>query len=68
MSAPLPAAAGRFAQAYLRRARSHLDGVLTADDLATLDVLIADDGPGSVVRRPDLAIRGARTLWTATRP
>jgi len=68
LSAPLPAAAGRFAQAYLRRARTHLDGALAADDLATLDVLIADDGAGSVVRRQDLAIRGTRTLWTATRP
>ena len=68
LSAPLPAAAGRFAQAYLRRVRTHLDGALAADDLAALDVLIADDGPGSVVRRQDLAIRGTRTLWTATRP
>jgi SAM-dependent methyltransferase len=68
LSAPLTAAAGRFAQAYLRRVRTHLDGALAADDLATLDVLIADDGPASVARRPDLAIRGTRTLWTATRP
>jgi SAM-dependent methyltransferase len=67
LSAPLPAAAGRYAQAYLRRVRGHLDGALAADDLATLDVLIGDDGPGSVLRRPDLAIRNTRTLWTATR-
>jgi SAM-dependent methyltransferase len=68
LSAPLPQAAGRFAQAYLRRVRTHLDGALAADDLAVLDVLIAGDGPGSVVRRQDLAIRATRTLWTATRP
>lgn len=68
LSAPLPAAAGRFAQAYLRRTRTHLDGTLTADDLAVLDALTADDGPASVLRRQDLAIRGTRTLWTATRP
>lgn len=68
LSAPLPPAAGRFAQAYLRRTRTHLDGALAGDDLAALDVLIADDGPGSVLRRQDLAIRGTRTLWTATRP
>ena len=61
LGAPLTAAAGRFAQAYLQRVRTHLDGALAADDLATLDVLTADDGPGSVVRR-------TRTLWTATRP
>ena len=40
---------------------------LAADDLATLDVLIGDDGPGSVLRRRDLAIRNTRTIWTATR-
>jgi ubiquinone/menaquinone biosynthesis C-methylase UbiE len=68
LSAPLPAAAGRFAQGYLRRVRTHVNGALASDDLAALDVLIADDGPGSVVRRRDLAIRGTRTVWTATRP
>jgi SAM-dependent methyltransferase len=68
LSAPLPATAGRFAQGYLRRVRTHVDGALASDDLAALDVLIADDGPGSVLRRQDLAIRGTRTLWTATRP
>ncbi len=55
VGAPLPVSAGRYAQAYLRRA------------LATLDVLTGDDGPGSVLRRQDLAIRNTRTLWTATR-
>ncbi len=67
LGAPLPGSAGRYAQAYLRRARGHLDGALAPDDLATLDVLIGDDGPGSVLRRRDLAIRNTRTLWTATR-
>ena len=67
LGAPLPAAAGRYAQAFLRRVRGHLDGALAADDLATLDVLIGDDGPGSVLRRQDLAIRNTRTIWTATR-
>jgi SAM-dependent methyltransferase len=66
--APLTAAGRRFAQAYLRRVRGHVDGALAADDLAALDVLIGDDGPGSVLRRQDLAIRNTRTLWTATRP
>jgi hypothetical protein len=66
VGAPLPGSAGRYAQAYLRRARGHLDGALAGDDLATLDVLTGDDGPGSVLRRPDLAIRNTRTLWTAS--
>jgi SAM-dependent methyltransferase len=68
VSAPLPAGAGRFARAYLRRVRGHLDGGLAADDQAALDVLLADDGSGSVLRREDLTIRATRTLWTATRP
>lgn len=68
VGAPLPGSAGRYAQAYLRRARGHLDGALAADDLAALDVLTGDGGPGSVLRRRDLAIRNTRTLWTATRP
>jgi len=67
VGAPLPVYAGRYAQAYLRRARGHLDGALAGDDLATLDELTGDDGPGSVLRRQDLAIRNTRTLWTATR-
>lgn len=67
-AAPLPPAAGRYALGSLRRARGRLDGTLAADDLATLDVLTAEDGPHSVLHRQDLAIRGTRTLWTGTRP
>jgi len=67
LTAPLPPAATRYAQESLRRSRARLDGKLAADDLAALDALIADDGPHSVLRRPDLAVRGARTLWTGTR-
>jgi SAM-dependent methyltransferase len=65
---PLPAATGRYAQASLRRIRSGLDGRLSADDLATLDALIDGDGPDSVLRRDDLAVRAARTVWMARRP
>jgi SAM-dependent methyltransferase len=68
VTAPLPAAAGRFVQGSLRRSREQLEGALDADDLATLDALTSDDGPHSVLRRTDLAIRGARTLWTGRRP
>ena len=56
---PLPGSAGRYAQGYLRRVRGHLDGALAPDDLATLDVLIGDDGPA--------ASCGARTWPSATR-
>jgi SAM-dependent methyltransferase len=68
LTAPLPPAAGRYAEASLRRIRSGLDSRMSADDLATLDTLIDSDGPGSVRRRDDLTVRTARTVWVARRP
>ena len=68
LSAPLPAASGRYAQASLRRIRSAVDGRLSADDLAVLDTLIDSDGPGGVLHRSDLTVRNTRTLWAARRP
>lgn len=68
LTAPLPAAAGRYAQASLTRLRSGLEGRLSADDLATLGPLLDSDGPESVLRRDDLTIRAARTAWAARRP
>jgi SAM-dependent methyltransferase len=68
LSAPLPTASGRYAQASLRRIRSALDGRMSADDLAVLDTLIDSDGPDGVLQRRDLAVRTARTVWAARRP
>ncbi len=65
---PLPAATGRYAQESLRRMRSGLDGRLNADDLATLDVLVDGENPLGVLRRDDLTVRAARTVWVARRP
>jgi SAM-dependent methyltransferase len=67
LTPPLPASSGRYAQASLRRIRSHLDGRMSAEDLATLDTLISSDGPDGVLRRDDLTIRAARTVWVARR-
>jgi SAM-dependent methyltransferase len=67
LARPLPASAGRYAQASLRRIRSGLDGRLSADDLATLDTLLDSDGPGSLLRRDDLTVRTSRTAWAARR-
>jgi SAM-dependent methyltransferase len=64
---PLPASAGRLAQLWLRRIRAHLDGAIGAEDLATLGAL-TDDGPGGVLRRGDLSVRGTRTIWIGKRP
>jgi SAM-dependent methyltransferase len=68
LTPPLPASAGRYAQASLRRMRSGLDSQMTADDLAVLDTLIDSDGPDGVLQRDDLTVRTARTVWVARRP
>jgi SAM-dependent methyltransferase len=68
LTAPLDPAAGRYAQAALRRIRSGLDGKISAGDLAALDVLVDGDGPASVLRRDDIAIRTSRTVSVARRP
>lgn len=60
---PLPPAAGRYARAYLARIRSALDGRLDAEDLATLDRLLDEQSPDSVVHRTDLTVRAVRTAW-----
>ncbi len=65
---PLPAAAGRYAQASLRRMRPTLDGRMSAGDLAALDTLIGSDGPDGVLRRDDLTVRTTRSVWAARRP
>ena len=64
---PLPAATPRYAQVYLRRTRGRLDGVIAAEDLATLDTLIGG-GPASVLHRPDLGVHGTRVIWVGQRP
>jgi SAM-dependent methyltransferase len=63
---PDRAAGARWAQAWLRRVREVLDGQLEADDLTTLDQLLAGNDPGSVLHR-DLSIRAGRTAWAARR-
>ncbi|HEX2806107.1 MAG TPA: methyltransferase [Kineosporiaceae bacterium] len=67
LTAPLPAAAGRYARASLQRIRSHLDTRISADDLATLDTLLDDGGPDGVLHRDDLSVRTTRTVWAARR-
>jgi SAM-dependent methyltransferase len=68
LTPPLPAATGRYAQASLRRIRSGVDGLMSADDLAMLDALIDSDGAEGVLRRDDLTVRAVRTVWMARRP
>jgi SAM-dependent methyltransferase len=68
LTSPQPAATGRYAYVYLRRLRSPLNSRLTAGDLAALDTLLDSAGPGSVLNRSDLVVRGTRTAWIARRP
>lgn len=65
---PAPAATGQYASAYLRRIRSALEGDLSTDDLDTLDHLLSEGAPESLLRRHDLTVRGTRTAWAARRP
>lgn len=60
---PLPAATPLYALTYLRRMRPKLDDRLAEDDLATLDTLLADSGPHSILKRGDLRVTGSRSGW-----
>ncbi|GAA1980825.1 class I SAM-dependent methyltransferase [Catenulispora subtropica] len=64
---PAPPAARRYALKVLGGLRHRLGGQLEQDDLDTLDLLLAPDGPASVLRRDDLVVHGSRTVWTARR-
>ncbi|WP_290051943.1 class I SAM-dependent methyltransferase [Amycolatopsis solani] len=65
---PLPPATGQYAHASLSRLRTPASGLLAADDLAALDVLLDPDHPLGVLRRPDLTVRTTRTTWVGRRP
>ncbi len=62
LTAPLSAAAIRYATLTLQHFRTGLAGLLDAADLAALDELLADDGLGT---RPDLIVRSSRLVWLA---
>lgn len=60
-------AIGRYAYGSLRRIRDIAAPALGAEDLAALDRLLDTDGPDSVLRRDDLAVRTERSVWAARR-
>lgn len=60
-------AVGAYALGSLRRLRHSVAGTLAPEDLAALDRLLDTDGPGSLLRRDDLAVRTERTVWAARR-
>ena len=59
--------ARRYAQAYLSRIRSGLEGQLGTEDLNTLDRLLAGEDPGALLHRGNLAVTASRTAWAARR-
>ncbi len=65
---PAPPAAHRYAHAVFRGVRSGLAGRLDAEDLQTLDRLLTEHSPESLLRRRDLTVRSMRTAWAARRP
>jgi SAM-dependent methyltransferase len=68
LTAPLPAAAGRYAQATLARVRTGLHDSISAEDHATLRTLLDGDGPETVLRRDDLVVHAERSAWMCRRP
>lgn len=59
---------GAYALNSLRRLRRSVADALAPEDLAALDRLLDTEGPGSLLRRDDLAVRTERTVWAARRP
>jgi trans-aconitate methyltransferase len=60
-------AVGRYALSGLRSMRDAVADALPADDLTALDQLLHTDGPHSILRRDDLAVRTERAVWAARR-
>jgi SAM-dependent methyltransferase len=61
------AGVGAYALAGLQRIRHRVAGLLSPEDLTALDRLLDVDGPHSIVRRHDLAVRTERRVWAARR-
>ncbi|MGW0414232.1 class I SAM-dependent methyltransferase [Streptomyces collinus] len=60
-------AIGRYALGGLRRIRDFVAPELSPEDRTALDRLLDTDGPHSILRRDDLAVRTERTVWAARR-
>lgn len=68
LPAPLDDEVREQLHSHLGRARERLAGALDASDLRTVDILLDDDSPESVRRRPDAFYLSAATVHTAVRP
>ncbi|WP_104090033.1 trans-aconitate 2-methyltransferase [Arthrobacter sp. GMC3] len=68
VSSAAPGLTARYAQTFFARFRQALEKVVSADDLAALDRLLAATGTESLAHRTDLQVRGSRTAWAARKP
>lgn len=68
LGSPVSEAARRYARVSLGRTRERVAEQLSGEDLRMLDALLDDDGPESLLRRDDLAVRAKRVAWAARRP
>ncbi|MGW8375037.1 class I SAM-dependent methyltransferase [Streptomyces sp. ODS28] len=64
---PHAEAVGRYALSSLRLIRGTVADALSPADLAALDRLLDIEGPDSILRRNDLAVRTERQVWAARR-
>ncbi|NYE39347.1 class I SAM-dependent methyltransferase [Streptomyces fulvorobeus] len=61
------AAVGAYALTGLKRLRAGAARALAPEDLGALDRLLDTEGPHSILRREDLAVRTERRVWAARR-
>ncbi|NBM15717.1 trans-aconitate 2-methyltransferase [Streptomyces sp. GC420] len=66
--APLHEPARGYLHGYLARVRDMADELLDAEDRKTLDLLLDAEAPEGVLRRPDVFLLTASTVFTAVRP
>ncbi len=65
LPAPLAEAPRRWVQQSLRRSLRMVHDRLSADDLATLDILTDPTDPRGVLQRPDVEVHASRSLYAA---
>lgn len=67
LPAPLSAPARTYLHDHLARVRDSVTATLTAEDLATLDVLLDPDAPEGILHRPDAFLLSPTTVFTGAR-
>ncbi|MFF3325054.1 class I SAM-dependent methyltransferase [Streptomyces sp. NPDC002889] len=68
LPAPLGESPRAFLQAHLTRLRETMSESLDAEDRTTLDALLDPEAPEGILRRPDVFLLSATTVFTGVRP